>query len=127
MSRRTTRATKAAAAATPGVSTAMSNNNATTRKDQAIKPATNTKPPTTKKRRKTTTTHTAVAVPDPRAPKRARSGYELFLLAGVDLEAKEMVRVFMIFRIRADVRCHMHAHAFIYFMRMHTILKNTIF
>jgi len=126
MSRRTTRATKAAAAATPGVSTAMSNNNATTRKDQAIKPATNTKPPTTKKRRKTTT-HTAVAVPDPRAPKRARSGYELFLLAGVDLEAKEMVRVFMIFRIRADVRCHMHAHAFIYFMRMHTILKNTIF
>ena len=124
MSRRTTRATKAAAAANPGVSTATSNNAAT--KDQAIKPATNTKPPTTKKRRKTTT-HTAVAVPDPRAPKRARSGYELFLLAGVDLEAKEMVRVFMIFRIRADVRCHMHAHAFIYFMRMHTILKNTIF
>lgn len=102
MSRRTTRATKAAAAATPGVSTATSNNNATTRKDQAIPPATNTKPPTTKKRRKTTT-HTAVAVPDPRAPKRARNGYELFLLAGVDLEAKEMVRVFMIFRIRADV------------------------
>ena len=124
MSRRTTRATKAAAASTPGVSTATSNNAVT--KDQAIKPATNTKPPTTKKRRKTTT-HTAVAVPDPRAPKRARSGYELFLLAGVDLEAKEMVRVFMIFRIRADVRCHMHAHAFIYFMRMHTILKNTIF
>ena len=97
MSRRTTRAMKAATAATPGVS---SNNAAT--KDQAIKPVTNTKPPTTKKRRKTTT-HTAVAVPDPRAPKRARNGYELFLLAGVDLEAKEMVRVFMIFRIRADV------------------------
>ena len=99
MSRRTTRATKAAAAATR-VSTATSNNAAT--KDQAIPPATNTKPPTTKRRRKTTT-HTAVAVPDPRAPKRARSGFELFLLAGVDLEAKEMVRVFMIFRIRADV------------------------
>ena len=113
MSRRTTRATKAAAAATR-VSTATSNNAAT--KDQAIPPATNTKPPTTKRRRKTTT-HTAVAVPDPRAPKRARSGYELFLLAGVDLEAKEMVRVFMIFRIRADVRWHMHAHAFIYFMQ----------
>ena len=101
MSCRTTRATKAAAAATPDVFTATSNNNATT-KDRAIPPATNTKPTTTKKRRKTTT-HTAVAVPDPRAPKRARSGYELFLLAGVDLEAKEMVRVFMIFRIRADV------------------------
>ena len=86
MSHYTTRAMKAAAAATPGVG-----NNATT-KDPASKPATNTKPPTTKKRRKAT--HTAVAVPDLRAPKRARNGYELFLLAGgVDLLT---VRVFII-------------------------------
>ena len=113
MSRRTTRATKAAAAATPGVSTATSNNAAT--KDQAI-------PPATKKRRKTTT-HTAVAVPDPRAPKRARNGLELFLLAGVDLEAKEMVRVFMTFRIRADITCTLHLfYAYAHNTQEHDIL-----
>jgi hypothetical protein len=80
-----TRAPKAAAGAAPCAGaptpTLTSSNNAITvasRRDPTRRSAFTTT--TTTKRQQTT--HTAVAVPDPRAPKRARTGYELFLLSG---------------------------------------------
>ena len=49
------------------------------------------------KRKKRKTTHTAVAMPDPRAPKKARSGYELFLLAGgVDFQVGNAINKKMV-------------------------------
>ena len=72
--------------------TAMTSNNAKTSKDQTGRAANTTKDKS-KKRQKTHHLTTVDAMPDPRAPKKARSGYELFLLSGgVELQVGNIIK-----------------------------------
>ena len=79
-----------AASAPHVVAPAKTSNNAKTSKDrQTAGRASNNKG---KSKKRQTAHHTVDAMPDPRAPKKARSGYELFLLAGgVELHAGNII------------------------------------
>ena len=90
-SRITTRAMTAVASSSNAGATAMTSNNAKTSKDQNGRA--NTTKGKSKKRQKTHHLTTVDAMPDPRAPKKARCGYELFLLSGgVELQVGNIIK-----------------------------------
>ena len=96
--------TAAVSSSNAGARTAKTSNNAKTSKGRAA----NTTKGQSKKRQKTR--HTTVdAMPDPRAPKKARSGYELFLLAGgIELHAGNIISKKVRFICQHDCSRWMH-------------------